>query len=102
MIVESLSVAGQLHESNSRAMKIRNTGKPTGLPVLPRATGTRAWHLLSPGFGKRRPFVAFCRQLMCQLCHAIEFNELCMSFLDDNPRRGLAQMGQGDDVGIAT
>ena len=58
------------------------------LLVLPLATGTRARHLLSPVFGTRRRFVAFHRQLMCQLCYGIEYNELCMSLSGDSFRRG--------------
>jgi hypothetical protein len=87
MIVESLSVAVRLHDSNSRAKRNHVPGKPAVLPVLPLAIGIQAWHLLPAVLGRRRPLVSFCRQLMYQLCQAFEYNELYVSLSNDSRRQ---------------
>jgi hypothetical protein len=84
MIVESLSVGVQLRNSNSRAKKNHTPGKPPVLPVPPLAIGIQARHLLPAIFGRRRPLVSFCRQLMYQICQLFEYNELYVSLSNDS------------------
>jgi hypothetical protein len=54
MIVESLSVAVQLQQSNSHATGNRRIGKWARLTIPPLRPALRAWHLLSRVFDDQR------------------------------------------------